>query len=174
MRKLKTKKIVYAALFIAMGVIISRFFSIQLPILRIGFGFVPTMLAGLFFGPILGGIITAAIDVVGATLFPVGSFFIGFTISAFLCGIIYGIFFYKKEITYKNVIMSVVLKIILVDICLNTLWLSMMTGKAFMVLLPVRLIKNIIFIPIETIVFMTIVYSLKNTSLVRKINNVLQ
>lgn len=171
---MKTKKIVYAALFIAIGVIISRFFSIQLPILRIGFGFIPTMLAGVFFGPFFGGIINAAIDVIGATLFPMGSFFIGFTISAFLCGVIYGIFFYKKEITYKSVIISVILKIVLVDIGLNTLWLSMMTGKAFMVLLPIRLVKNIVFIPIETIVFMTIVYSLKNTSLVRKINNVLQ
>ncbi|KAJ50459.1 ECF transporter S component (folate family) [Clostridium tetanomorphum] len=171
---MKTKKIVYAALFIAIGVIISRFFSIQLPILRIGFGFIPTMLAGVFFGPFFGGIVNAVIDVVGVTLFPMGSFFIGFTISAFLCGVIYGIFFYKKEITYKNVIISVILKIVLVDMCLNTLWLSMMTGKAFMVLLPIRLVKNIIFIPIESIVFMTIVYSLKNTSLVRKINNVLQ
>lgn len=171
---MKSKKIVYAALFIAMGVVITRFFSIQLPTLRIGFGFIPTMLAGLFFGPLLGGVIAAITDIIGATLFPVGSFFIGFTISAFLCGAIYGMFFHKNEVNYKSVIAAVLIKIGLVDVCLNTLWLKMMTGKAFMVLLPARLIKNIVFIPIEAIVFMTILYYLKNTSLIRKISNALQ
>ncbi|WP_125152775.1 folate family ECF transporter S component [Clostridium rectalis] len=170
---MKTKRTVYVALFIAMGVIITRFFSIHTPIVRVGFGFIPTMLSGMFFGPIFGGVVNALVDLIGANIFPTGTFFIGFTISAFAAGIIYGLFFYKKHVNYKNVIIAVVLKVVLVDICLNTLWLSIMMGKGFIALLPIRLVKNIIFIPIESIIFMTLVYSLKNTSLVRKINNVI-
>lgn len=171
---MNTKKIVYTALFISMGIIISRFFSITTPIIRVGFGFIPTMLSGVLFTPLFAGIVDAAIDLIGATVFPTGAVFLGFTLSAFVAGVIYGFFFYKKNISYKNIILATVLKTIIVDIGLNTIWLSMITGKAFMIIIAPRLVKDLIMLPIQVIVFASVLYYLRNSSMVSKINNVVQ
>lgn len=168
---MNVKKIVYSSLFIAIGVVITRFFSIHTPIVRIGFGFIATMMSGVFFGPIWGGVTSALIDFIGANVFPTGTYFVGFTISSFVSGVIYGLCFYKKKITYRNVVASVILQVVLVSTIMNTLWLSIMTGKGFVALMPVRLIKNLIFIPIQSVTFISLVYSIRNTSIVKRINH---
>lgn len=166
---MKTNKIIYGALLIAIRVILTRFFSIQLPTLRIGFGFVPAMMTGMFFSPLVSGFIGVIADVVGFSLFPKGDYFIGYTISAFLGGVINSYFFYQKDITLKNVIIAVVLNAVVINMVLNTLWISMTMGKAFMVLLPTRAIKNLIMIPIHIGVFVSVVYPLKKSSHFRAI-----
>ncbi len=48
---------------------------------------------GYFFGPVVGAVIGALIDVVGYFVHPTGPFFPGFTISNALIGTIYGLFY---------------------------------------------------------------------------------
>jgi len=95
---------------------------------------------------------------IGATLFPFGSFFIGYTVTKVVSGLIYGILLYKKEDnTYSNkqfifrVIMAVMLVTVIANIGLNTFWIKITTGKAFMVLLSARIVKELVMIPIEII-----------------------
>jgi len=83
-------------------------------------------------------------------VFPKGAYFPGFTLSAFLSGAIYGLFLYKKPVTIVNVAKSVLLITILVDLGLNTLWLSMITGNAAAALLIPRIYKSAIMLPIQT------------------------
>jgi ECF transporter S component (folate family) len=92
----RTKTLVFVSLLIAMEVIFTRFLSVQTPILRIGFGFIPVAFAGIMFGPIIAGLTGAVADIIGVLLFPAGSFFPGFTLSAFLGGAAYGVFLHKK------------------------------------------------------------------------------
>ena len=47
-------------------------------------------------------------------------------------------------------IANVLIKV-LCNIGLNTLWSSMLTGKAFLAILPARIIKNLIQIPVDTV-----------------------
>lgn len=49
-----TKNIAYLSMFIAMEVILSRFLSIQTPIVKFGFSFLPIAAASIMFGGILG------------------------------------------------------------------------------------------------------------------------
>lgn len=65
----KVNKIVYMGLLIALKVILTRFLSIQTPIVRIGFGFLPIAVAGIMFGPIFAGIAAIA-DILGMIIFP--------------------------------------------------------------------------------------------------------
>lgn len=97
-------------------------------------------------------------DLIGATLFPYGSFFIGYTITTAVAGAIYGFLLYQKEDdTYTDkqfmvrVIIAVILVTVIANIGLNTLWLSMTTGKAFMVLMASRMVKELVMIPIKVI-----------------------
>lgn len=155
----KNKKIILAGLLLAMSIILSRFLSIKTPIVTIGFSFVPTMLCAIWLGPKWTILINVLADLIGATLFPFGSYFIGYTITTAVAGAIYGWLLYKKEentYTDKQFVVRVTLASILVtviaNIGLNTLWISITTGKAFMVLISARIIKEVIMIPIKVIV----------------------
>ena len=108
----KNKKIILAALLLAMSIVLSRFLSIKTPIVTIGFSFVPTMLCAIWLGPKWTILLNVLADLIGATLFPFGSYFIGYTITTAVSGAIYGVLLYKKEedsYTHKQFIIRVIL-----------------------------------------------------------------
>ncbi len=77
MRKMTTLyKIAFSALFIALGIILSRFFSIPylfgLPFLKISFSMSVIFFASFYLGPVYGTIVSFAVDLFGALLFPQG------------------------------------------------------------------------------------------------------
>lgn len=97
-------------------------------------------------------------DLIGATLFPFGSFFIGYTITTGVAALIYGFLLYEKdENTYTQkqftirLILASILVTVIANIGLNTLWISITTGKAFMVLMATRIVKELIMIPIKVV-----------------------
>lgn len=137
----KTQKLLYIALLIAIEVILTRFLSIQTPIVRIGFGMLPVALVGILFGPISAGVAGALGDLIGMFLFPGGAYFPGFTVSAFLTGTILGLFLHNR-FSLKNVILAVTTISIVVHLGLNTVWLSMILNKGVLALLPARILKT--------------------------------
>lgn len=165
----RNKKIILVAILLAMLIILSRFLSIKTPILKISFGFVPTMLCAIWLGPKWTVLLNVLGDLIGAILFPTGPYFVGYTISTAIAGLIYGLLLYKKEAdSFTNrefiirVIVSIVLVAVIVNIGLNTLWTSITSGKAFKVLFVTRLVKQLIMIPIHIVVILFIEKMLRN------------
>ncbi len=81
----------FSGFLIAMSIILQRFFVIPfgMPSLyRISLGSLPIIMASLFLGPIYGGIVGAASDLIGASLFPVAVLLPWPVISATLYGIL--------------------------------------------------------------------------------------
>lgn len=155
----KNKKIILTAILLAMLILLSRFLSIKTPITKISFAFVPTMLCAIWLGPKWTILLNVLGDIIGATLFPTGAFFIGYTISTAIAAAIYGFILYKKDVDSYNdkqlilrLIISTTLVAVLVNMGLNTLWTSIITGKAFLALLVTRVIKQLIMIPIHVVV----------------------
>ena len=143
------RSLVTAALLITIKLILDLF-TIQItPVMHLDFEFLATTSIGMLFGPIVGAICGGVSDIINYVINPKGMFFPGFTISAILIGIIYGIALYKKKITIIRCILANMTVVIIVDILLNTFWLSLLYGKAFYLLLPARALKNIIMIPIN-------------------------
>lgn len=166
----RNKKIILTAILLAMLIILSRFLSIKTPILKISFGFVPTMLCAVWLGPKWTILLNVLGDLIGATLFPTGPYFIGYTISTAVAGFIYGIFLYKKQIdSYSDkqflirLILSTILVAIIVNMGLNTLWTSITSGKAFLALFATRVVKQLIMIPIHIVVILFIEKFLRNS-----------
>ncbi len=156
----KNKKIILLSLLLAILIVLSRFLSIKTPIIKISFGFIPIMLCATWLGPWWTILLCILGDLIGATLFPTGAYFVGYTISTGISGLIYGLFLYKKQPNkYSNkifilrIIISVVLVAIVEGMLLNTLWTSIVVGKAFYVLFATRAIKQLVMIPINIIVF---------------------
>lgn len=152
----KNKKIILTSVLLAMQIILSRFLSIKTPIVKISFAFVPTMLCATWLGPKWTVLLNVLGDVIGATLFPTGPYFVGYTISTAIAGLIYGLLLYKKKsdsfsdkIFIFRVIIAILLVNLIVNLGLNTLWTSITSGKAFQAILVTRLIKQLIMIPIN-------------------------
>ena len=150
-KKFDVKKLIQISLLIAIEIILTRFCSINTPIVRIGFGFLPIAIIAMMYGPLSAGIAYAIGDILGVILFPTGSsFFPGFTLTAFLTGVVYGVFLYNKPKTWPRIIGAVLIVCLVINLGLDTYWLFILTGKAYMALLPTRIMKSIIMIPVQT------------------------
>ena len=150
--KFDVKKLIQISLLIAIEVILTRFCSIQTPIVRIGFGFLPIAIIGMMYGPLSAGVAYAIGDLLGVALFPTGSFFPGFTLTAFLTGIVYGVFLYNKPKTWPRIIGAVLTVCLVINLGLDTLWLSILMGKGYIALLPTRIMKAVLMIPVQTFI----------------------
>lgn len=152
----KSTKVVLIALLIALNIILVRFASLNLgPLLRINFGFISIAIMGILFGPRSAAIGAALADFIGAIIFPTGgAYFPGFTLSALITGFIYGKMFYGHKLSISRIVLSNLLIIVIVQLLLNPLWLSMMTGKAFIALISARVIKSFLALPLESAIIM--------------------
>ena len=95
-------KLVVCGLLTALGVILGGLLSIPaMPFgsytLKIGFGVLPVLLAGVLFGPVYGGIVGALTDLLQALLFPKGAYMPWFTLVGIFFGLIPGLFFMRKQ-----------------------------------------------------------------------------
>ncbi len=136
---------------IALDVILTRFLSIQTQFLRIGFGFLPVAVAGIAYGPFWGAVTGAVGDILGMIIYPPAEYFPGFTLTALLTGLIFGLLLYRKPVTVPRVLLASAVVCIALNLLLDTLWLDIMYGNSFIALLPARAVKCVINIPIYTL-----------------------
>ena len=156
MKKLNTRMITVIGVLIAMEVILSRFLSINAPSVKIGFAFVPCALCAVLFGLAPTVILEVLADLLGATLFPSGSFFPGFTLTAALRGLSYGLLLGKKQ-TPARILLVVLFNQLVLGLCVNTLWIAILYGSSFTALLVTRLVQCLVLIPVEFVVITAIV-----------------
>lgn len=142
-KKNSVNQIVIMGVLIAMDVIFTRFLSIQTPVTRIGFSFVARVIAAIVLGPLPAAAAAGIADFVGMIAFPSGTYFPGFTLTAVMFGLVYGLFLHKK-VTSGRIVGAVVTSQILCSLGLNTLWLTIMTNSSFAALLSTRLIQALV------------------------------
>jgi ECF transporter S component (folate family) len=141
MSKISTKKLITLSVLVAMDVVLTRFLSLNAWNTRIGFGFVPMVLAALIYGPLSAGIVGALADFIGAILFPTGPYFPGFTFSMFLMGLVFGFFLYKKK-AFWRVVVSVLITQFVISLFLTTYWIHMLYGAKYVPLLATRVVHS--------------------------------
>jgi ECF transporter S component (folate family) len=149
MKNINVRRIAAIGLLIAMEIVLSRFLSISTPIVKIGFSFLPTALAAIMFGPVCGGVVAGISDIIGATLFPIGAYFPGFTVSAAITGAVFGLFLHKRKGSWAQLACAVTVNCLGVSLLLSTFWLTVITGSPFLALLPPRVIQNLAMAPIQ-------------------------
>ena len=143
-RKLELRELIVLGLIVAISMILQKI-SFGTSVTKVGLGFIATVLLGKYFGPFWGGIGAGVADVLSAALFGVGGgMFFGFTISAVVGGIIYGLFFYEQKLVVWKVISAVLLVTIIVNVLLNTYWLTIMYKLDFRGALLQRIPKELI------------------------------
>ncbi|AZK43990.1 MULTISPECIES: folate family ECF transporter S component [Erysipelothrix] len=149
---MNTRKLTHLAMFVVLQIVVSRFLAIPTPIVKISFTYVPMAIAGYLYGWLFGGVAAALADVLGAVLFPQGgAYFPGFTLSAFIIGAMYGLL--KDADCRLSVIVGIALfNTIAINLLLNTYWLSLVLGKSYLAMIPVRVTKSLVMLPIKIFV----------------------
>lgn len=175
----KSKKIILSGLLLSLYIILARFVSFKSQILVISFSFIPVIISACLLGPKYSMLIAGLGDFLGATLFPFGSYFVGFTIIELITGYLYGIFLYndeKKENQTENnshsfykgkqlifrLIVSSFINLIIIGIFITGLMISKLYGQAFVLVLSSRAITKIVMLFVQVIVI-----SLLNNTLIK-------
>lgn len=138
---------------------------------RITLTFAVSAAAGMILGPVPAMLICGFGDILGFLLNPGGgAYFFGFTLSAMLGGLIYGICFYKREPKYFLfwTILAVFIITLFVNIVLNTYWLSVMYAKAYQIFALPRIIKNLVVFPLHVIVIFAVFMLTEKTGIRKK------
>ncbi len=171
-----TRNLVICAMMAALAIVLSYTTSFYItPTIKVGFSGLPNRLVDFMFGPVVGTMFGGIMDVLKFLIKPDGGFFFGYTLTAMVGGFIYGLFYYRLQIktpehaaeltgkekfkawvmvNLKTILLIFIANALVKIICnigMNTLWTSMMSGKAWLALIPSRLVKNLIQIPVDTV-----------------------
>lgn len=107
-------------------------------------------LISLIYGPICGLFIGFCSDILGHFINSNGIFFFGYTLNSMLAGLIYGLCFYKKRITFVNCFIARAIVNILINVLLGSLWWKMLYNldlNAFITYISLTsLPKNLIYL----------------------------
>ena len=151
-KKIDAHFIATMGLLIGLMVVLSQVFGFETQLLKITFDFIPEVVMASLFGPFWTATGASIADIIGNTILGKAPFFIGCTLNSFIGGLIYGYFFYKKPITFKNAFLCVLCNTLLISLCLTPIWLSIMYGIPLMdaKLWSIRLLKAVIMLPVQT------------------------
>lgn len=169
MKNLTTRDITTLGLLIALIIIFKQFLSVQLTAsVRISSYFLVIAVTAAIYGPVTAGIAACVADLLGAILFPSPyGFNPGFTISAFVEGIIYGLFLYNRKKSVLNVSLAIVTFTVIVSYFLNVLWVTLVNEQpsfaVFFGIFQTKVIKSVILVPIQ-IVLLSIIMRLYETT----------
>lgn len=153
-KKISVRTVSYLALLTAMEVVLNRFLSVNTAGLKIGFAFVPVVVAAILFGSPYAAIVGGLSDLLGAILFPIGPYHPGFTVCAALSGAVYGWFLHRGEGEkirfFPNIVMPALINNIGFGLLVNTVWVSMLYGsKTYFGWFLYRLSEYVVLIPVN-------------------------
>lgn len=154
MKKVFTiQRLTILALLLAVNVILSivPFLSIHTSFFKMNFSFLTLVIGGAVLGPVEAALIGAGADILVFFLQPVGPFFPGFTITAFITGIVYGLFFKEKITRIRNLGATAIVQFI-IGLGANTYCLSLLYGKGYFALLPGRIAQALILFVVQFVV----------------------
>lgn len=139
------RTLTFAALMIALTIVFQRIGSITLaPWLRFSLAPVTIILAGLYGGPLIGGIVGGLSDVLGMLIAGQGAFYLGLTVTAIIRGVLPGVIMLlrngkRNPLTSLYVTLS---ELVICSLLLQSFWLSQMTGNAYGIIFMQRILTS--------------------------------
>jgi ECF transporter S component (folate family) len=165
-------KLILLAILVALGLVVGLF-TIGTNVWQVSLSFVVNALLGAV-GGVWAGLAMAVSDVIHSLFMSHYGYFPGFTFSAVVVGVLYGLFFYGKRLEVAKVrdwlyVLVAVAVIMLVDtVFFNSLWVSMLYKLPFKVALVARL-PLLVQIPARMIILMLVLPALQCIKQVREL-----
>ncbi len=137
--------------------------------LKVGFNFLPNEFVYYLFGPVVGVVYGAALDLLTFIVRPTGPYFFGFTLSAIITGFIYGVILYKRPLNLWRILAANLVHLVVINLLLNTYWLTMLYGYDFIAILPLRALKAVIMLPVETIMLYMVIKGVEASGVIGRL-----
>ena len=156
-QKISTKMLAVMGVLIALEVVIAHFVTFRpSQTMKLSLDFLPIVIAGVMFGPVPAMIIGMLADVLGAFIFPVGPYFPGFTVTAALTGLVYGLLLHKDQ-SMIRIVIAVAIQQWVLSLLLNTFWLKVLYGMPYIPTLVGRIPQTAILTAVQLILIPIIV-----------------
>lgn len=151
---------VFAALMIAACIVLSHC-SIKISeALTISFSFIARALCSLVYGPIGAMVFGAAEDTLNFLLNSKGyPYFPGYMLTTVIGCLTYALFFYRTKITITKIFFAKLLTNVQ-NVLLGALWSAMLYSKGYMYYLTTSALKNLISLPIYTLMLVVVFQAL--------------
>ncbi len=139
--KFNLRMMTFSALLVAFTFVIDRAIP-PTPTLKIGFSFIPVIVAAVLYGPLVAGIVYGLADFIGALLIPYGAYHPGFTVCCVIMGIVYGLFLYRANIEGHRIKFFLTRALpptvinALIGLFINTIWISQFAGGQIIFSMP--------------------------------------
>ena len=161
-KRFNTKTMAVLSILLALEIIIARFGTIRpSESIKLSLDFIPVVIAAILYGPIPAVVMSILADILGAFLFPVGPFFPGFTVTAAVTGLIYGLLLYKSQ-SFPRVLLAVVLQQLVCSLLLNTFWLHVLYGLPYLPTMAARLIQCAIMAALQLVLIPVIARTIQS------------
>ena len=149
-----TRTLAYCALMAAMQVAMARLFGLMpSEFTRFSIEAIPTILAGLFFGPVAGGLVGFTADLVGC-LFSGYGYNPLFCVPPILYGVCGGLFqgLLARKVTLSKILLTVAVPAVVGSVFYQSWALGFVSGKGFWFYFSTRSIQFAITIVIEVVI----------------------
>lgn len=156
----KIVRLVVCAMLTALGVVLGGMMSIPaMPFgsytLKLGFGVLPVIIAGVLYGPGYGAIVGALCDLIQALIFPKGAYMPWFTIVGSLFGFIPGLFFMKGQThSFFRILLAVAAGQLCGSVICNSALMVWLYGSPWAIMVA-RLINQAVMIPLYALLTYT-------------------
>lgn len=162
------QQLTISALLIALDVVFSRVLAINTPLMKIGLGFAAVAISGMLYGPAWAALTAALGDLLGALMFPTGPYYWGFTATAALTGLIFGLSLYRREGGWLRAFLAALLNCLLVTLVLNTALIVWKFGANLQALLAARVPQFFLMTAVQTAVLCALQASPQLLRLIRE------
>ena len=148
--RLSVKDICVLGLLVAITALLSIFCTFRIgSVVKIPLKFISVFVTGALYGPVFSGLIAAAGDLLNCLLAPSGPIIPQITLIEFLSGFVYGLFFFKTNLSKRSYIIRTILCVLvqfLIDMFLTTALFSLWLGwyPSFAVAFGARIAAGII------------------------------
>lgn len=166
-KRIELRTLIALALLTAIGAVFKAFVSVDLffgamKISDLSLIALPVMLAGIYYGPLAGGIVGFVAETVSFFLMPVGGYNPAFSLVMAITGVIAGLFYIKSIKTgLWKVLLMVVLSELICSALLTTALIHWFYSVPWLALLPARGIGILIKIPLLTILLLALIERLR-------------
>ncbi len=159
------KVIAICAMMIAVAIIVNQFSYSFGGYIRIGFTTHVNQVVYMLFGGTVGMVFGAVADVVKFLVKPEGVFRIEYTLNSMLAGLIYGMFYYKRKMTFLRILTAQAVVALICNIIITTYLLVALNNLKLEVILIPRIIRNVVMLPINAVIFHAIAQALERAKI---------
>lgn len=157
--KITTRKLAVSAILLAADVLLTRVFALNTPLMKIGLGFAAIALCAMLYGPAWAALVSALGDLIGSLAFPTGAYFPGFTLTAAVTGLIFGLCLYRRERSWVHAVLAAALNCLIVSFLANSAMISFITGNSYAAMLATRAVQLAVMLPVQAAVLLLLTRS---------------